>query len=360
MDSNSTLPASRLDAESIDLIAQGAGILGSGGGGSTYLGRLLAQSAIGRGSGVRIVALDAVKPGSLVVCIAQVGAPVVLAERLGRGTEAALALATLEEHLGERAVAVACEEIGGVNSLVPMLVAAQRDLPLLDADAMGRAFPSLFQTTMAIYGADPLPVALSDDEGNTLVFHAVDQLALERLGRAATIAMGGLAYMAQQVPRDIAIDRVLIPGSYSRAYAIGLALTEARGRADLTSLELGPGGRVLYSGMIQTVERRPANQGMLTITGQGRGFSGALRIGFQTEYLLAWRGDELLAATPDVIAIVDDETGEPVSTEAVQVGLRVVALSLDAGPRLTTPQALARLGPTAFGFDEVYPRPRTD
>src|SRR5260370_10266370 len=97
-----------LRADDIELIAQGAGVLGSGGGGSTYLGRLLALSAVRRGLTIEIVPASAVAPEALVVVVAQVGAPVVLAEKLAQGTEAAHACSALEHYLGEPAVAVAC------------------------------------------------------------------------------------------------------------------------------------------------------------------------------------------------------------------------------------------------------------
>ena len=34
-------------------------------------------------------------------------------------------------------------EMGGINSLVPIMAAARLGLPLADADGMGRAFPEL-------------------------------------------------------------------------------------------------------------------------------------------------------------------------------------------------------------------------
>ncbi|HWE60714.1 MAG TPA: DUF917 domain-containing protein [Chloroflexota bacterium] len=357
-DSAATLERRQLSVEDIELIALGAGVLGSGGGGSTYLGRLLALSVLRRGRSITMVSPAAVAPGALVVVVAQVGAPVVLAEKLAKGTEAAQACAALEEHLDEPAAAVVCNEIGGINSMIPLLVAAHRDVPLIDADLMGRAFPGLHQDTLGIYGAAPLPISLCDDEGNRAIFIATDTAATERLGRALTMAMGGLSYLAKPMPRDADLDRVLIPGSYSRARAIGVALRRARQEGDLRAIALDAvGGRLLFGGVIHAVERRSAQgpiQGTLSIAGGGDGCAGILRIEFQNEYLLAWCGMELLAATPDVISVVDDETGDPVSTEALQVGLPVVVLHLSADARLTTPEALRRVGPAAFGYEAQY------
>ncbi len=350
----------RLDAEDVELIAQGAGVLGSGGGGHPYLGKLLVQSALQRDRQISLIPVEEAPPG-LLLCVAQVGAPVVLAERLAQGAEALQVCATLESHLGEPAVGVVCNEIGGINSLIPLLVSAYRNIPLLDADAMGRAFPGMHQDTLSIYGGTPVPIALCDDEGNVAIVHAADMRATERMGRALTTAMGGLAYLARPVPRARGLDQVLIPGSYSRAHEIGRALKQATRSGDPRAIDLEcVGGRRLFAGTIHAVERRAPGErigGMVSIAGQGDGYRGMLRIGFQTEYLVAWYGKDLRAATPDVISVIDEDTGEPISTEALQVGLRVIVLHLAADPRLTTPQGLACVGPAAFGYGVTYGSP---
>jgi DUF917 family protein len=41
-------------------------------------------------------------------------------------------------------------EIGGGNGLQPLLVAAQMGIPVVDADAMGRAYPEAQMTSFAI------------------------------------------------------------------------------------------------------------------------------------------------------------------------------------------------------------------
>jgi DUF917 family protein len=333
-----------LSPADVEAIALGAGVLGSGGGGDPYLSALLVQEALRRGERIRLIAPEAVLPGGLVIAVAQVGAPVVMQERLARGTEAGEAFAALETHLGERAVAVACYEIGGTNSVTPLLVAANLNIPVLDADAMGRAFPDLYMDTLSIYGAAGVPCALCDDVGNLTILPATrDAAATERLGRAITLAMGGLAYLARPAPRGADLGRTLIPGSYSRAMAIG-------------SMDLGAlGGRMLLHGTVTGVERHPARgpvHGTVTVEDQAAG--DVLRIEFQNEYLLARHGASVAAVVPDVISLVDDETGEPISAEVIQAGRYVVVLGIRADARLTTPLALRSIGPAAFGYDVDY------
>lgn len=48
-----------------------------------------------------------------------------------------------EEKDTKNVTAVCAVEIGGINSFEPVVVGAMMDLPILDADGMGRAFPEL-------------------------------------------------------------------------------------------------------------------------------------------------------------------------------------------------------------------------
>jgi len=58
----------------------------------------------------------------------------------GRGTEPVAAFRRLEDHLGAVGALPCPIEAGGINSLVPLQVAAALKRPVVDADGMGRAF----------------------------------------------------------------------------------------------------------------------------------------------------------------------------------------------------------------------------
>ena len=61
---------------------------------------------------------------------------------------------------------------------------------------------------------------------------------------------------------------------------------------------------------------------------------------------------------PDLITLVTLEDGEPIGTEALRYGLRVAVLAMPAPKELKTPEALAVVGPRAFGYDlDFHPLP---
>src|SRR5207248_6979321 len=97
-------------------LAYGAALLGSGGGGDPYIGRLMAERALDRGRTVTVWDLDEVPDDGLVISTAMMGAPTVMIEKLPAGTEGVAALHALEEHLGRSAIATIPMECGGLNS----------------------------------------------------------------------------------------------------------------------------------------------------------------------------------------------------------------------------------------------------
>lgn len=351
-------PVWRVTADDVQLIARGAGVLGSGGGGDPYLGQLLTVTAARDGRHGAIVPLDSLDDESVVMAVGQIGTATVFAERLARGQEAVLAIAAVERHMGTRASALVCYEIGGINSVLTLAAAAACGLPVVDADLMGRAFPELQMTTLDIGGAPSAPVAVCDDRGNVTIIAASEDMAwTERLARALLSAMGGLAYVARPVMRAADLKRLAIGGSYSRARAIGDALRRARADGTPVELALAPeGARLALRGTISAVERRARGRAMRgSVVVQTHGRAGAVsRIDFQNEYLIVRQGSEALATVPDIICVIDEETGTVVDTGAVQAGLRVIVLVLPADRKLTTPAALRLVGPGAFGYEMSY------
>ena len=58
--------------------------------------------------------------------------------------------------------------------------------------------------------------------------------------------------------------------------------------------------------------------------------------------------------TPDLITVMDVDTGYPVATEDLHYGLRVAVVAMAADPKMKTEQALRVVGPRAFKYDFDY------
>ena len=62
----------------------------------------------------------------------------------------------------------------------------------------------------------------------------------------------------------------------------------------------------------------------------------------------------MIATTPDLICLLDSDSGEGLGTEIIRYGQRVTVIALPAPAVLTTPKGLQHVGPRAFGYDLDY------
>lgn len=344
----------------LEPISIGAALLGTGGGGNPYLGKLRVRQLLREGLRVDVMQPDDLADDAHLVVSGGMGSPVVSYEKLARGTEEADAARAIEAHLGRPFTAIAPFEMGGGNSFAAMAVAAQLGVPVLDGDGMGRAFPELQMITYLIYGGSPAPAALADEKGNAVVLPTVlDATWLERISRVVTTEMGGHTGLAACVMDGRHCRDSIIPGTLTYADRIGRAILEARTSKDdpVEAALAVTGGYRHIRGKVVDVERRMTKgfaRGHVTIEGSGADTGREVTIEFQNENLIILEDGEPRASVPDLISLVTTERADPITTEVVRYGLRTDVLVLPAPDKLTTPRALEVVGPRAFGLDHDF------
>jgi DUF917 family protein len=353
-----------LTEDHLEDLARGAAVLGTGGGGDPYVGRLLVREAIRQHGPVLVLDPDDVDDDALVIPTAQMGAPTVLFEKLPRGSEPVAALRALEEHIGRKADATMPIECGGVNSMIPLLVAARTGLPVVDADGMGRAFPELQMETFAVYGVSGSPMAIAGESDETVVIDTgADNRRMEWLARGVTIRLGGVAHIAEYAMSGAEVKRTAIPRTITLGLTVGRAIREARERntdpvahlAEVLTDTLYGNLRVLFRGKIVDVERR-TEAGFALGRAAAVSFDGdsKLELRFQNENLLATVDGEVRCIVPDLVCVLDAERGEPITTEALRYGQRVTVVGISTPEIMRTPEALATFGPAAFGLEQEF------
>jgi DUF917 family protein len=347
----------KIDRDDLESIAIGAGILGTGGGGNPYVGKLTARRLLDLGKQVDVIPLEDLPDDWHLVIVGGMGAPTITIEKLPSGTETLAAMHALERYVGTRVDAVMPAEIGGGNSIEPMVVAARAGIPVVDADGMGRAFPKMPMITFFIYGLSCYPAAVCDEKGNVVIFsEGVDDHWLERLGRSTAVQMGGHAGAAVAFMSGAEAKRTAIGGTLSWARSLGGVVRRCRTEKTdpLKAILEATAGVVLFTGKLVDVERTTSEgwvRGTVVIEGSDAYRGAEMRIAFQNENLVAWVGDGVVATVPDLICIVNHEDGEPITTEQLRYGYRVAVIGIPCSPMLRTPQALAVVGPQAFGYE---------
>lgn len=352
-----------LDLSTLEDVARGAGILGGGGGGDPYIGRLLAEAAITHHGPVKVVDLDEVPGDAVVASVAMYGAPTIMVEKLPSGREAVTALRALERATGRTVTHVMSIEIGGLNSTIPLAVAAETGLPIIDADAMGRAFPEAAMVLPTLMGVSISPMTVVDDKGNITTVHATTDEWAERTARSICVSSGCSVLIAGVMMTGDQLAGGLVRGSLRLAGNVGGAVRVAREtRRDPVAAVIDQlSGTALFTGKVTDVDRLTTGgfaKGSALIEGVGTDRGQTVRLRFQNEFLVAEQhrddrtgGDAVLVSTPDLICVLETDTGEPVNTENIRYGNRVTLVAVACDPRWKSPAGLRKVGPRYFGYD---------
>lgn len=340
-------------------IAIGAAVLGTGGGGDPYVGKLWAQQRIRARGPVPLIDPEDLADDALVIAAAMMGAPSVIVEKIPSGEELAAAFRAVEESCGARADAVMCIEAGGINSTIPFAIAADLGLPVVDGDGMGRAFPEVQMVSFAAHGLSATPMAIADEHGNVTVLRSISAEWAERLGRALVVAEGGASVLAQYPIRGSDFKRAAIRGTLSLALELGAQLRGGRRQSQLVveALTRRLGGALIFHGKVVDLKRETMGgfvRGVVAMEGLDARSGSRCEVTFQNENLVAIADGSILASVPDLITILEEESAHPVTTERLRFGMRVFVLALPCAPLWRQDMGLAKVGPRCFGLDLDY------
>lgn len=358
-----TLRSSDLGALSI-----GSAVLGSGGGGDPALGRRMAEAVLKEAGTVEVVEADELPDDVWVLSASSMGSPAVLYEKIPDRGQGARAVEALAAHMGITPYAIFSAEAGGINGLIPIVVAAEMGLKLVDADGTGRAFPELHMETFHLHGLSGTPACLADETGDVVLLAKTrDNRTYERLARAVSSRFGGYAMVADYPMTGRDFKESALRGTLSLALGMGRAVLDAqvRGRDPVAALSRashvnGYGrGKRLFSGKVAEVVRRSGEgsaHGVATLEGLGTDAGSVFRLDFKTEISVASRDGRISGTVPDILTVLEASTGLPIHTDRLRYGQRVAVVGIPVPEALKTPEALEVWGPRAFGYDTDYHR----
>ncbi|TCP55132.1 hypothetical protein EV191_102344 [Tamaricihabitans halophyticus] len=292
------------------------------------------------------------------------GSMIAVVELPPSGDEPQGVAAALENQLDRKLGAVMAMNAATINALLPVIAAAELDLPIVDCDGMGRILPLISQTSYTVAGLPLTPMTATSAVRDQMSVVAEAQRA-ELLVRAMLNTAGGwlLCGLYPTTARQLVTGA--IEGSISRVVRVGRVLAAARDRdhilrglgSEVGATWLG-GGQVVEvgpSGKRGAEPNQPANP--TTVVVRERGSSGrVIRIEAQNELLLAVVDGVLVTAVPDLICLLDRNGLRIQGLERTNVGDEVDVLMVPAAPVWHTPAGLALAGPQAFGLPVRHPK----
>jgi DUF917 family protein len=349
-----------LTRDDLEALAVGAWILGTGGGGSPYLGLLNLRRLHDEGVRWRLMDPRDLGDDDPVAVVSQQGAPLVGQERLTDSRTIARAVALMEELTGKRFRAIMSLEIGGGNAIQPLLAAAHLDRPVVDADCMGRAYPEAQMTSFAVGDLCPYPLTSVDPRGiETIVAKVPTWKWMERVSRKICTEYGSVASTCKAPRAGAEIKRWGIPYTTTKAIAIGTAVRAAQiaHRDPIDAILAAENGKLLFRGKVADVERRTTEgflRGRTRFDGLEDWRGAGMEIAFQNEWIVAWLEQKPIAMSPDLICVLDTESGEAIGTETIRYGQRITVIALPPPAIFLTAKGLAHVGPRAFGYDLAF------
>lgn len=345
----------KIGKNEIEKMAIGAAILGTGGGGDPFVGKLIALQAIEKYGPVTLIDANELDANDLVVPSAMMGAPTVMVEKIPSGEESLNAFKTLEEYIGKNITATIPIEAGGVNSMLPFALAAKLNIPVVDGDGMGRAFPELQMVTYFLDNINASPVALADEKDNSLILNAVDGLWTEKIARNVTMTMGGSVLNALYPMSGKQAKDSSVIGSLTFEENLGDIILNSKNPID--DLLKYTNGYILFEGKVKDVIRSTDGKfvsGKAAFEGLNQYSDSECVLEFQNENLISYINGEPNCMTPDLITVLDLETGNPITTESLSFGMRVAILGMPCDPKWRTEKGIETVGPRYFGYDLEY------
>ena len=346
-------------------ILLGASVYGGGGGGDLEEGLALIDRAADAGKRFRMMALDDVPDEALICTPYLLGAVSDLPEAedalIGGETPPILAAYDrLMAHVGDEVFGAVPCELGGSNTAVPFFVAAMADSVVVDADPSGRAVPEITHSAYALAGLPVGAIVTANAFGETVVLEGVANDA-----RAEALVRG----LAEMSRNDIAaIDHILpcrvlrpglLAGTLSDARRIGVLLREGRGSPTELPRQIASatGGAVLFEGVVTESAVEVVGGftvGGFEVAGTGRFAERVFNVAIKNENMLGRLDGAPVVTIPEIISVMDTETGAVVTNPNVQPSQKVSILVLPAPEVFLDARGLEVFGPRYAGVEMAF------
>ncbi|WP_207799301.1 DUF917 domain-containing protein [Candidatus Cryosericum septentrionale] len=367
----STVIANKLQVEDL---ARGATFFGTGGGGEPTEGAKAVLSEVEQGKKISLIDVQELSDDDLVACPFLMGSIAPLTKEKLKEMEMfglskkiydykgmmATAVKELANYAGKKISAVVPIELGGGNTLAAAAAGSSLNITIVDGDFSGRAIPEISQGTPFLADKTIYPISSVDEFGNICIIkNAINTLVVERIGKYISAASFSLAAQCGFLMSGKEAKETIISGTVSKCLEVGAFIRKSResGQKVLDPLVNEVGGWLLFKGIVSAKETEDKDGyywGTHTLNGVDE-FSGqTFKIWFKNENHISWKDDKPFVTSPDLIIVVDLDTGEPITNTNLKITDRVGVIGMKAKEMFRTSKGLAILGPRHFGFDWNY------
>lgn len=314
--------------DNLNTIHKGSNFLGSGGGIESLHAKTIVAYQLKKRN-LSIVELDSLKDDDLIATMIIFGSPVAESERNYNLGHFEQLIRQTNKNLGKQIAAIAPISVGGGTLFVPLSVAACLNIPVVDADCIGRCFPELQMISTHIAGIGTKTSFITNTMGGFFTIESRNFHALEYHIRQVTKSSGGLCLVIPQVLTGEEAKRGLIPGTLTQALTIGQIIQEKRSlRAVMDHTGgtfVGIGGITFAEGSLKLP--KPFRR-RIVIQNQERGL--VWEVFQRNEFDMLFENGKCIAEVPDIITICDPYTCEPLTTNQLKLNANVAICTMKA------------------------------
>ena len=364
-----------LSDQEIEDFLGGAEILGTGGGGGRAWANMMLQFMREKGKEIKIVDPREVPEDALIVGSAGVGGGVEkevrekILKKFGKmpGMEDFMKTIYLAEKMmvgytGEEISALLAFELGCGNTILPAVIAALGDKPVVDGDCNGRAVPEVELCTLNVVGIPFTPIAIVTPwMESMMVKKVVDYSRAEDICRSMAVVSGGSCLIMSTPIRGKVLPDSIVLNTITKSINLGEAIREARdkGKDPVEAAVKSLGAYLLFKGEVTHFSREERGGFMW---GEHR-YEGAdefkgkkFRIWYKNENIISFLDEKPYVNGPDLLCAMDSKTGKGLSNWGGDFteGREVSVIGVKADRLWRTPRGLEIFNPRHFGFDIDY------
>ncbi len=346
-----------LSQQEVQDILVGCTILGTGGGGSLDEGLESVRIAFEKGYEFKLLSFDEVNDEKYYINPYFCGSISPSEEKKEISNELVSAVEALENYMGVNFDGIVSIEYGGGNTGQAMAAAAEMGKYMVDCDGAGRAVPELQFSTYFITNKPIYPFAVATKFGDVGIFPKVkDDARAEALSRFMAVGSEGSVGMADHPIKGNLLKESVIPNALSYAGKVGKAQREAilNGSDPIEEIIHAADGHILFEGVVTEAnwgKKDGFTVGTTFLDGINYFDSDNFKVWYKNENMISWKNGKPFVTCPDLICVVDNKTGYPITNPNCKVGDKVTVLGFESHYLWKTEKGLSILNPRFFGFD---------
>ncbi|WP_448807954.1 DUF917 domain-containing protein [Aminobacterium mobile] len=349
---------------------RGCTFYGTGGGGLAENGIKSLMSLLEKGKEIKFIDPTDVKDDEYIACTFLMGSIAprteetvkemasfgLVKEKYTDSETLAEAVKELEKYTEKKISAIVPIELGGANTPGGVAASVLNGVPVVDGDFTGRAIPEIQQTTPYLNDKTLWPISSVDLWGNVCIIkEAINYLMSERIGKILSVSAYSMTGDAGFLMTGKEMRECIIPGTLTECIKLGRMIRESReqNKNPIEEIVKYLDGELLFEGKLtkkETEDKTGYYWGTTTIEKE----NSQCKVWFKNENHMCWIDGKAVCTSPDMICIVNTETGEPITNPKLEEGMNVTVIGVGARKEFISKKGIDILGPKYFGFNEEY------